>query len=165
MKKVIVIGCPGSGKSTLSKALEERTGLPLFHLDRLYWNEDGTTVGREVFLSRLSEAMAGREWILDGNYAATMELRLATCDTVIFLDFPSDVCLEGIRARRGVPRSDLPWIETEEDEEFLSFVKRFGQTERPRILALLEQYKDRKNIIVLKDRREAERFLASLGQN
>ena len=120
MKKVIVIGCPGSGKSTVSRALHNKTGIPLYHLDMMYWNADKTTVEKSVFLERLYAVLEKDEWIIDGNYGSTMELRMAACDTVIFLDYPLDVCLGGIKERRGKPRSDMPWIETEEDSEFIS---------------------------------------------
>ena len=99
MKKIIVIGCPGSGKSTFSKALHEVTGIPLFHLDMLFWNGDKTTVERAVFLRRLSKIMENSRWILDGNYGSTMEYRMQACDTVIFLDYPLDVCIGGIKER------------------------------------------------------------------
>ena len=95
MKRILVIGCPGSGKSTFSGALQEKTGLPLIHLDRLYWNADRTTVEKEVFRRRLRDALEGETWIIDGDYASTMELRLQRCDTVFFLDYPADVCLNG----------------------------------------------------------------------
>lgn len=96
MKKIMVIGCPGSGKSTFSRKLHEMTGIPLFHLDMMYWNLDRTTVDKEVFLERLSNTITKSEWLIDGNYGSTMELRLQACDTVIFLDYPLDVCLNGI---------------------------------------------------------------------
>ena len=85
MKKIIVIGCPGSGKSTFSRELHKNTGIPLFHLDMMYWNSDKTIVEKAVFLERLSDVLRQNEWIIDGNYASTMELRLKECDTVIFL--------------------------------------------------------------------------------
>lgn len=161
MKKVIVIGCPGSGKSTLSRALREKTGLPLCYLDMLYWNADKTTVEKDVFLERLSAVLAGDAWIIDGNYASTMELRLAACDTVIFLDYPLALCLVGIRERRGKPRDDMPWVEQEEDAEFIAFVKRYHEEQRPQVLSLLEKYRD-KNVIVFRDRAQADAFLARL---
>ena len=69
MKKIIVIGCPGSGKSTFSRSLSEKLNIPLYHLDMMYWNADRTTVDKAVFLSRLKEVIATDEWIIDGNYA------------------------------------------------------------------------------------------------
>ena len=135
----MVIGCPGSGKSTFSRALHDQTGIPLYHLDMMYWNADKTTVEKSVFLERLSAVLGQDEWIVDGNYGATMELRMAACDTVIFLDYPPDVCLDGIRERRGKPRSDMPWIETEEDAELMAFVKSYNEQQKPKVLALLEK--------------------------
>ena len=88
MKKVIVIGCPGSGKSTFSKSLHKITNIPLFHLDMIFWNADKTTVEKPVFLDRLLNIIQNDKWIIDGNYGSTMELRMQACDTVIFLDYP-----------------------------------------------------------------------------
>ena len=159
MKKIIVIGCPGSGKSTFARALHHKIGVPLYHLDMLYWNADKTTVEKSVFLERLSALLEKDEWIIDGNYGSTMELRLWACDTVIFLDYPLEVCLDSIQTRRGKPRSDMPWIETAEDAEFIEFIKNYNDQQRPKVLALLEKYND-KNIIVFANREQANAFLS-----
>ena len=158
MKKVIVIGCPGSGKSTVSRALHNKTGIPLYHLDMMYWNADKTTVEKSVFLERLSAVLEKNEWIIDGNYGSTMELRMAACDTVIFLDYPLEVCLDGIKERRGKPRSDMPWIETEEDAEFIEFIKNYNEQQKPKVLELLHEHGD-KNIIIFNSREQADAFL------
>ena len=158
MQRIIVIGCPGSGKSVLSRALHNKTGIPLYHLDMMYWNADKTTVEKSVFLERLSAVLEKDAWIIDGNYGSTMELRMAACDTVIFLDHPLDVCLDGIKERRGKPRSDMPWIETEEDAEFIEFIKNYKEQQKPKVLELLEKYSD-KNIIIFKSREQADAFL------
>ena len=162
MKKIIIIGCPGSGKSTLARALADKLGLPLYHLDMLYWNADRTTVERTVFDSRLKEAMSGDEWIIDGNYSRTMEMRILASDTVVFLDYPTDVCLDGVRSRIGVAHSDIPWVETEEDPEFIDFIKRFSTDERPRVLELIEKYGALRQVIILKSRAEADDFVEAL---
>ena len=159
MKKIIVIGCPGSGKSTFSRSLHEKIGIPLYHLDMMYWNADKTTVEKSVFLARLAEVLEGDEWIIDGNYGSTMEERMAACDTVFFLDFPLDVCLEGVRARRGKKRSDMPWIETEEDAEFMNLIEKYNDEQRPRVLSLLEKYKGGREIYVFGSREEADEYL------
>lgn len=158
MKKVIVIGCPGSGKSTVSRVLHNKTGISLYHLDMMYWNADKTTVEKSVFLERLCAVLEKDEWIIDGNYGSTMELRMVACDTVIFLDYPLDVCLDGIRERRGKPRSDMPWIETEEDAEFIEFIKSYNEQQKPKVLELLNKYSD-KNIIVFESREQADEFI------
>lgn len=161
MKKILVIGCPGSGKSTFARALNEITDIPLFHLDLMYWNADRTTAPKSVFLERLSDALAQSTWIIDGNYLSTMEMRIMECDTVIFLDYHTDICLEGIRQRQGKARSDMPWIETEEDEEFISFVRDFSKNTRPKVQELLGKYSD-KNVVVFTERTQADEFLKEL---
>ena len=163
MKKVIVIGCPGSGKSTYARALHDITGLPLYHLDMLNWNADRTTVPKEVFLARLAETIEKDSWIIDGNYGSTMELRLQACDTVFFLDYPLEVCMNGIVERRGKERPDMPWIEPEDDvdEEFVEFIKCYNSESRPTVMELLDKYAD-KEIIIFKSRDEAETFLKKL---
>jgi len=158
MKKVIVIGCPGSGKSTFAKALHEKTGLPLFHLDMMYWNADRTKVEKTVFRQRLSDAIEQSVWIIDGNYGSTMELRLQACDTVFFLDYPVEVCLDGVKERRGKVRTDMPWAETEEDAEFMEFIQSYNEESRPVVLELLKKYED-KNIYIFRNRSEADEFL------
>lgn len=164
MKKIIVIGCPGSGKSTFSKALHSITDIPLCHLDMIFWNSDKTTVDRAVFLERLSKIIQNDEWIIDGNYESTMELRMQACDTVFFLDYPLDVCLRGIEERKGTARSDMPWIEPEEyDAEFIAFIKNFNTQSRPKVMELLDRHSD-KNIFIFKTRDQADEYLKKMQQ-
>ena len=164
MKKIIVIGCPGSGKSTLSLQLQRLTGIPLYHLDMMYWNADKTTVEKSVFLSRLDEVMGNDKWIIDGNYISTMEQRISASDTVIFLDYPTELCLDGVRSRRGKARLDMPWIESEEDAEFIEFIKSYSKNVRPKVLELLQKYSD-KSIFIFKNRGEADEFLCAIWKN
>ena len=161
MKRALVIGCPGGGKSEFARRLASMTGLPLVRLDMLYWNPDRTTVDREIFRERLGEALQGDEWIIDGNYISTMDIRLARCDTVFFLDYDKDVCLSGVRARRGKPRSDMPWIEESDDEEFISYIENFSRDVRPRIIELFDRSKDCE-INIFHTRAEADEFLIQL---
>lgn len=161
MKKVVVIGCPGSGKSTFSRALQLKTGLPLHHLDMMKWNADKTTVAREVFLNRLHKVLPQDKWIIDGNYFSTMEMRIDACDTIIFLDYDTTTCLNGIKSRIGQVRTDMPWVETEPNPEFIDFIKGYNTNIRPKVIALLEANTD-KNIVHFQNRNQAENYLVSL---
>ena len=160
MKRVIIIGCPGSGKSTFARKLQSVTGLPLHHLDLIYWKSDRTIVPREEFLEKLHQIMAQEQWIIDGNYASTMEMRMQACDTVIFLDYPPELCLSGAQERKGKTRPDLPWVESNDldDSEFMEYIRKFHELNRPTILSLLEKYSD-KEIIIFHSREDAEIFL------
>ncbi len=163
MKRVIIIGCPGSGKSTFARALRDQTGLPLFYLDMMYWNANRRKVERPLFLERLQNALNHDAWIVDGNYASTMEMRMQRCDTVFFLDYPTDVCLDGIASRQGKIREDMPWIENvgEVDEDFINLIRNYRRESRPKVLELLEKYRD-KNIIIFHSREEAAEYLQKM---
>ena len=159
MKKVIVIGCPGSGKTTFAEKLNKLTGLPIYYLDAIWHKPDKTHIPREEFDRRISEIFAAPEWIIDGNYNRTIEMRLKECDTVFLFDLPTEVCLQGATERIGKGRYDLPWIEKELDPEFESFIKEFPKTTLPQIYELLEKYKKEKQVIVFKSRKDADEFL------
>ena len=163
MKKVIVIGCSGSGKSVFSRSFAHLTGLPLYHLDNIWWREDGTNITRAEFDARLGEILERDAWIVDGNYKRTMERRIEACDTVIFFDLPTEVCIEGIHSRKGKPRSDMPWkgAGDSDDPEFMELVRNYNETNRPHVLELIEKYKEKK-IIIFKTREESEKFLDAL---
>ena len=161
MKKVIVIGCPGGGKSTFARMLYEKTGLPLYYLDQMYWNADRTTVDRAVFHERLRSTIEKESWIIDGNYGSTMEMRMEACDTVFFLDYSLEVCLSEIEERRGKSRPDMPWVEDEVDEEFIAFIKNYSTDSRPKVMELLGRYSD-KNIVIFKTRAEAAAFFENM---
>ena len=161
MKKVIIIGCPGAGKSTFSRTLHNKTDLPLFHLDMLFWNSDKTHVSREVFNKRLSGILVQDSWIIDGNYSRTLEMRLEECDTVFLLDFPVDYCLAGVNSRIGKARDDMPWIEQEFDDEFKKWIIDFPNNELPRIYSLLKKY-NQKHIVVFNSHNDIDEFLKGI---
>ena len=161
MKKVIIIGCCGSGKSTFARQLHACTGIPLFHLDQLNWNADKTTVGKEVFLKRVQDVIQKDSWIIDGNYGSSIEMRMQACDTVFFLDYPVDICIQGIHERVGKIRADMPWVEDEVDEDLIEFVKSYEREDRPEVLNLLSRYKE-KEIHLFRTRKDAKAYLESL---
>lgn len=163
MKKIVIIGCPGSGKSTFAKLLSDLTSLPLFHLDMLYWNKDKTIVDKQVFLNNLNDILNLDEWIIDGNYLSTMELRISKCDTIIFLDYPLEICLDGIKNRIGKPRSDMPWVEKDVDSDFVKYVERYNIDIKPQVFNILRKYAY-KDTYIFKNRSDLSNFLDLLSR-
>ena len=163
MQKVIVIGCPGSGKTTFSEKLHDITDLPLYYLDAIWHKPDKTHISRENFDKSISEIFNVSEWIIDGNYNRTIEMRLQECDTVFLFDLPSEVCIQGATDRLGKGRYDLPWIEKELTPSFKQSIVEFPFNSLPIIYELIEKYRKGKQVIVFKSREDADEFLKSIS--
>lgn len=162
MNKVMVIGCPGAGKSTFARKLRDKTNLPLFYLDQIWHKPDRTTISDEEFDAKLLELLEKQDkWIIDGNYYRTMEIRLKEADTVFFLDIPVEDCIEGAKSRVGTIREDLPWVEDELDEEFRQWILDFPDKQRPVIYSLIEKYSS-KDFYIFKSRQEADNYLNNI---
>ena len=158
-RRIMIIGSPGAGKSTFARKLRDKTGLPLYYLDMLFHNPDGTHVGREVFDERLRQVAAQPEWIIDGNYQRTLPLRFEACTQVFFFDLPVEQCLEGARARVGQVREDLPWVENCLDPDFRQYILDFPRDQLPRIYSLMEEYRNSRSVTVFHSRQEADDWL------
>lgn len=159
MKKVIVIGCPGSGKTTFAEKLQKKTGLPLYYLDAIWHKPDRTHISREEFDTRINEIFAEDEWIIDGNYSRTIEARLKECDTVFLFDLPTEICLQGASERLGKGRYDMPWIDTELDPTLRQKIETFAGKKLTFIYNLLDKYRRNREIVVFKSREEADDYL------
>jgi adenylate kinase family enzyme len=165
MERVLVIGSPGAGKSTLASEIARRTGLPLIHLDRHHWRPGWVEADKADWEPQVAGLAAGERWVIDGNYGGTLAARLARADTAIWLDFPVWLCVWRVVRRavqyRGRTRPDmaegcperLSW-------EFLVYTARFPWAGRKRILAKLPAFTGR--LVRLRRPREAARFLRSL---
>ena len=160
MQKVLILGCAGSGKSTFAACLHDLSGLPLYHLDNVWWKADRTHISREDFDSKLGELIGLDRWIIDGDYSRTYERRIAACDTVFFLDYGQEVCMSGITERVGRKRADIPWTEQELDPELVELVKKYESQNKPVLLDLFKRYPE-KQVIVFHSRAEADHWLQS----
>ena len=167
MKRVMIIGCGGAGKSTLARKLGEKTGLPVVHLDQIWWAPGNWQhLEKPEFDERLKAEMEKPRWILDGNFNRTIEARLEACDTVSYLDYPRLVCIKNWLGRViknwGRHRPDMTegcneWF----DPEFVKWIWNFNKNNRARYYELLNGAKD-KHVYILKSRRQAQKFLDSL---
>ena len=166
MERIMIIGCGGAGKSTLARQLGEKTGLPVIHLDKLFWRPGWVNLTREEFDVVHNAAIEEKKWILDGNFDRTMEPRIRRCDTVVYLDFSRIACLCGVMKRilttYGKVRPDMgDGCPERFDLEFLQWVWNFNKNKREKNYRLLEQYGD-KRIYILKNRKQVKEFLESL---
>jgi adenylate kinase family enzyme len=166
MQRVIVIGCSGSGKSTLARKLASQTGLPLIHLDQEYWLPGWRERGKDEWQARVEELTQGTAWIIDGNFSATLRVRIAAADTIVFLDFPRWRCLARVLLRiarsHGKVRHDMaPGCPERLDWDFLQWIWNWPRHSRPQLLAALTQASGR--VYVLQQPADITRFLAEIA--
>jgi adenylate kinase family enzyme len=166
MHRVLVIGICGAGKSTFAQALAARTSIPLIHLDKEFWRPGWVETPRAQWRVRVLELAAGERWIMEGNYAGSLDLRLPRADTVIWFDYPTAKCLRRVLQRvtvtYGQVRADMaPGCPERFDWEFLRYVWRFNRIERPKIVAALAKHVG--DPVVFRRDGEVAQFLARLS--
>lgn len=166
MRRVLVIGSPGSGKSTLAAEIARRTGLPLVHLDQHYWRAGWVEPDEEIWARQVEALAADDRWVMDGNYGGTLAPRLARADTVVWLDFPTRLCLWRVVRRawrhRGSVRPDMAEGCPETlRPEFVLHILHFRSNSRRRIVAKLGGFRGKR--IHLRRPREAAQWLDGLG--
>lgn len=166
MKRIMVIGCSGSGKTMLSRKLATSLDLPLVHLDKLKWRDNWSYITKDEFDRLLLNEVMKPEWIIDGNYGRTLPLRLDYCDTVIYLDVPRYICISGVIKRvlinYGKTREDMGGECPEKfDWEFMKFIWTFNKKNRTKYYELLRNAKDR-DVIILKSRWQINALLKSI---
>ncbi|HEV7644581.1 MAG TPA: DNA topology modulation protein [Pyrinomonadaceae bacterium] len=169
MKRVLVIGSGGAGKSTLAARLGEATGIEVIHLDKLHWLPGWVEPDKEKWHREIYEMLKGDSWIIDGNYGSTLERRMAAADTVIFLDFPRTVCVWRVFKRvvryRNINRPDMAEGCNEKfDLKFFKWIWDYPNRTKPRIEALLNDLRDKINIIRLRSTKEVENFIGNISR-
>jgi adenylate kinase family enzyme len=165
LKRVLIIGCSGAGKSTLSRQIAPILNLPLYHLDKLYWKPGWVEPGEGEWESLVKEYIAKDSWIIEGNYTGTLPIRAHRADTIIYLNFPTPLCLYRV-LKRIVQKKERPDMgegcEERLDYKFLKWVATFRKHVSPRIEKILEENKKGKKIFELKSKKEAENLLSQI---
>lgn len=165
-ERIIVIGSPGAGKSTLAKFVSEKTGIELFHLDRIHWLPGWNEIQDSEFIARQKEILSMESWIIEGNYQRTIDLRLHAADTVLFLDFPRYVCIYRALKRstleKNKPRPDMAeGCKEKLDLDFLKWIWNYPNRDRSETITKLAALSE-KTIITLRSRKDVRDFCASL---
>lgn len=166
MKRILIIGSNGAGKSTFSYALAEKKNLPLVHLDQIYWHDNWQVTPHEEFQKEVLAEAQKAEWIIEGNNLRTLNQRLPYADTLFWFEFPPAVCIANILKRewkyRGKARPDMPeGCISRVDFEFLKYAWSFNKKNRMRIKEMLEQTPDLQ-VIRFTNRRQVKKYLSTL---
>ena len=168
MERIMIIGCGGAGKSTLARRLGEKTGLPVVHLDQIFWSPgDWKHLDKAEFDALLTAEAEKEKWIIDGNYNRTLELRMAKADTIIYLDFSRWQCMMGwlkrVITNWGKARPDMaPGCNERFDPEFVRWVWNYNRDNRQYNYELMAKYPDVR-VVILKNRRDVNRFLKQVN--
>jgi len=168
MERIMIIGCCGAGKSTLSKKLGKLTGLEVIHLDQYYWKSNWTESEVDEWTSEVKKLAEKPRWIIDGNYGGTMDIRIKRADTIIYLDFPTIQCLWRITKRilkyKGKVRPDMPvGCHERFDLEFYHYVATYNLIRRKKRLEKLKGLKDQKQILRFQNDKEVGAYLKELS--
>ena len=166
MERIMIIGCGGSGKSTLARQLGAITGLPVIHLDQIFWTPGWVHISREEFDRRHEAVLSGEKWIVDGNFDRTIPVRLQYCDTAIYLDYNRLTCLLGVLKRvlttYGTVRPDMgDGCPERFDWDFLKWVWNFNKEKRERNYRLLKETPNVR-VLIFRKRRQLRKFLKGL---
>ena len=168
MKRILIIGSGGAGKSTFARQLHQTTNIELFHLDKLYWKPNWVEPTKDEWKKTVEDLIKKDSWIMDGNYGGTMEMRIAACDTVIFLDLPPAICVWRAVKRylfyKKNNRPDMAQGCAERlDLKFLKWIWDYPTRTKPRVEALLKRFQDEKKIIRLESTKEVEKFFVNFS--
>ena len=168
MKRVLVIGSGGAGKSSFAIQLAARTGLPLIHLDAEFWKPRWVETPKDEWAAKVEKLVSHERWIMDGNFGGTMERRITACDTLIFLDISRWVCLWRVITRRvrhhGRARPDMtPGCNEKLDGSFLWWILTYPGQRRRWILWRLTTLGPDQCAVVLDSTRAIDTYLRSVA--
>lgn len=165
MDRILVVGCGGSGKTHLARQLAGVLDLPLTHLDGVYYDAEWHVLPQKEFAECQRELVRQNRWVIEGNYASTLPIRLAAADTVLFLDLPAVTCLLGVLQRRWRYRGGQHGNDGVFDRitpSFVRYIWGYRRSMRPRVQRLITEHGDHAELITLRSRTQATWWLGAL---
>lgn len=165
MKRILVIGSGGAGKSTVATKLGQLLNLEVIHLDKFFWKSGWVEPPRDEWLQTVIQLVNRESWIIDGNYSGTLEVRIQRCDTIVFLDLSRFLCVWRIAKRslqyRHRSRPDMAEGCLEKlDPGFVSWVWNYPRRSRPQVVELIRTHADKKRVVWLRSQCDVKRFLS-----
>lgn len=169
IKKIIIIGCSGSGKSTLAQKLKDILSLPAYHLDSLFYKPNWVKTTKEEWIAILEGIIRKEEWIMDGTYGSTLEMRARHAEMIILLNYSTLSCLKRIFKRydenQNKDRVDrAEGCDERIDIEFIRHVLNFKEEHKKTFSDLKKKFPDKK-FVTLKNDEEVKAFLDKVSED
>lgn len=170
--KIIIIGCPGAGKSVLTRRMNEFLAYPVMHLDKIYHTGGKSHITREELIIKVNDFVSNHDkWIIDGNYIGTLEMRVKLADTIILMKIPPKICVANAYKRaedsskHDVKRDDMAeGFDETITEDFINFIENFETDTMPRIIEIVEKYPG-KSIKIIHTYGELEEFIENFRKD
>ncbi|EIV91288.1 adenylate kinase [Frankia sp. QA3] len=168
VQRVLVVGSGGAGKSTLARELARQTGLPAVHLDRYFWRPGWVATPVEEWRAVVAGLVANPAWVMDGNYAGTLDLRIPAAELIVFLDLPRRITIARVLRRwarwRGRNRPDAaPGCPEKLDLAFLRWLWNYPRDSRARLLRALDAHGAAARVVRLCTAREVRLWLGAVA--
>jgi nucleotidyltransferase substrate binding protein (TIGR01987 family) len=165
MNRIAIIGCSGAGKSTLARAVGARLGLPVVHLDALFWKPGWVESDQESFRAAVDQALAGQRWVSDGNFTSVADIRFSRADTIVWIDPPITLCLWRAIRRAvtdfGRTRADLaPGCLEKIDFAFYGYILGWNRVTRPRVHGAIDAFGSHASLVMLRSDREVAAWMS-----
>jgi adenylate kinase family enzyme len=166
-RRVIVIGSPGAEKGALARAISERLKIPCIELERLYWRPGWQKPASDEWRAQVTELAAREDWVMEGTFPSTLDIRVARADWLVYIDAPMPVCLirklkEMTRGRRDPKAEVAPGCPQRFNGRLLRFIWHFPTSIGPRINTIIARERRNRTIFILRTKREMDDFLAKV---